>query len=94
MALQPETYIALPASQGTGGFDHADTHGPSDRLYVAPTAIGDPGVIDVVDVDRMQRVETVATEAGAHTIALDRKRNRVFAFLPRTHRAAVYRDLA
>lgn len=59
------------------------------RLYVA---IGDPGVIDVIDTRQMRRVQTVATEAGAHTLALDRKRSKVFAFLPETHRAAVYRD--
>lgn len=59
------------------------------RLYVS---IGDPGVIDVIDTDAMRRIESVATERGAHTIALDRKRNRVFAFLPRTDRAAVFRD--
>jgi hypothetical protein len=55
-------------------------------------AIGDPGVIDVIDIVKMSRTETVATEAGAHTIALDRGRKKVFAFLPQTHRAAVYRD--
>jgi DNA-binding beta-propeller fold protein YncE len=59
------------------------------RLYVA---IGTPGVIDVIDTHDLRRVETVATEAGAHTLALDRKRRRVFAFLPETHRAAVYRE--
>jgi len=60
----------------------------SGRLYVA---IGRPGVIDVIDTSSMRRIETVATEPGAHTLAPDRKRNRVFAFLPETHRAAVYR---
>ena len=59
------------------------------RLYVA---IGDPGVIDVIDTGTMRRAETVATEAGAHTLALDRKRSKVYAFLPRSHRAAVFQD--
>ena len=59
------------------------------RLYVA---IGDPGVIDVIDTRTLQIVETVATEAGAHTLAIDRRRHKVYAFLPRTHRAAVYRE--
>jgi len=63
----------------------------SRRLYVA---IGDPGVIDVIDVDTMRRTETVPTEAGAHTLALDRKRRKVYAFLPRSHRAAVFADTA
>ena len=59
------------------------------RLYVA---VGDPGVIDVLDVAAMARVETVPTEAGAHTTALDTRRRRLHVFLPRTHRAAVLAD--
>jgi DNA-binding beta-propeller fold protein YncE len=57
------------------------------QLYVA---IGDPGLIEVFDVDRLERVNAVPTERGAHTIALDRDRHRVYAFLPATHRAAVF----
>ncbi|MSO75384.1 MAG: YncE family protein [Alphaproteobacteria bacterium] len=65
-------------------------HNPrSGRLYVA---IGDPGVMDVVDIGAMRREEVVPTEAGAHTLALDRKRNKVYAFLPQSHRAAVFQD--
>ncbi|MBI3763639.1 MAG: hypothetical protein HY260_17490 [Chloroflexi bacterium] len=59
------------------------------HLYVA---VGDPGVIDVFDTETMQRLETVPTEKGAHTLALDADRNKVYAFLPQTHRAAVYLD--
>jgi hypothetical protein len=59
------------------------------RLYVA---IGDPGVIDIVDTKRMKLIETIKTEAGAHTIGFDAPRNKVYAFLPETHRAAVYQD--
>ncbi len=61
------------------------------RLYVA---IGDPGVIDVIDIDSMRREEVVPTEVGAHTLALDRKRSKVYAFLPQSHRAAVFVDTA
>jgi len=61
----------------------------SGRLYVA---IGDPGVIDVVDIGTMRREEVVPTEAGAHTLALHRKRNKVYAFLPQSHRAAVFHE--
>lgn len=57
------------------------------RLYVA---IGDPGVIDVIDTTAMQRTEVVPTEFGAHTLALDRGRGKLYAFFPRTHRAAVF----
>jgi len=59
------------------------------RVYVA---IGDPGVIEVFDTAPLRRHETVTTEKGAHTIAFDALRNVVVAFLPITHRAAVYAD--
>ncbi len=59
------------------------------HLYVA---IGDPGVIEVFDTQLLERIQTVPTEAGAHTIAFDAARNKVYAFLPQTHRAAVYVD--
>jgi DNA-binding beta-propeller fold protein YncE len=61
----------------------------SGHLYVA---IGDPGVIDVIDVATMRSKEVAPTEEGAHTLALDRKRSKVYAFLPRSHRAAVFVD--
>lgn len=59
------------------------------RLYVA---IGEPGVIEVFDTAPLRRHELVATEVGAHTLSFDARRNIVCAFLPRTHRAAMYRD--
>jgi DNA-binding beta-propeller fold protein YncE len=59
------------------------------RCYVA---VGDPGVIDVVDVRAMRRLETAPTEPGAHTTALDARRHRLYVFLPGTHRAAVFVD--
>jgi hypothetical protein len=64
-------------------------HPQWSRLYVA---VGDPGVIDVVDIGTMRREQVVSTEAGAHTLALDRKRKKVYAFLPKSHRAAVFVD--
>lgn len=59
------------------------------RLYVAT---GDPGVIEVFETQPFRLRETVTTEAGAHTLAFDAARNLVCAFLPETHRAAVYAD--
>ncbi len=57
------------------------------QLYVA---IGDPGVIDVFDTGSLKKLATVATEKGAHTTALAPAGDRVYAFLPATHRVAVY----
>jgi DNA-binding beta-propeller fold protein YncE len=59
------------------------------RLYVA---VGDPGRIDVFDIDVMDRIETLQTECGAHTLGFDAERNKIYSFLPETHRAAVYVD--
>src|SRR5437899_866467 len=59
------------------------------HLYVAS---GDPGLIEVFETDQMRRLETVRTEAGAHTLGFDASRNIVYAFLPNTHRALVFAD--
>jgi len=59
------------------------------HLYVA---IGDPRVVEIFDTDAMEPLETVQTEYGAHTLGFDADRNKVYAFLPITHRAAVYLD--
>jgi hypothetical protein len=40
----------------------------------------------------MRRLETVATEPGAHTTALDVRDHRLYVFLAQTHRAAVFVD--
>ncbi len=72
--------------------------GPPDVIFLDPiqrhlyVAIGDPGLIEVFDIDRLERVDAVETERGAHTIGLDAERHRVYAFMPLTHRAAVFGD--
>jgi DNA-binding beta-propeller fold protein YncE len=57
------------------------------QLYVA---VGDPGVIDVFDTATMKSLGQIPTEKGAHTTALAPTGDRLYAFLPATHRAAVY----
>ncbi len=75
-----------------------DLSGTPDVIFFNPAlkhlyvAIGDPGVIDVFDTAVMQRLETVVTEKGAHTLAFDADRNKVYAFAPQTHRALVFVD--
>jgi DNA-binding beta-propeller fold protein YncE len=59
-------------------------------LYVA---IGEPGLIDVVDCDRMTLAERLTTEQGAHTTAFDVDRQRLYVFLPHSCRAAVYEEM-
>ncbi len=96
-ACDARVLLAIDAASGrvlgecplSGAPDVIFLHPQLPRLYVA---IGDPGVIDVIDTGTMRRAEVVPTEAGAHTLALDRKRNKVYAFLPRSHRATVFQD--
>jgi DNA-binding beta-propeller fold protein YncE len=57
------------------------------RLYVAA---GDPGTIDVFDTKTMQKLASAATEKGSHTFALAPAGDEVYAFLPMSHRAAIY----
>ncbi len=59
------------------------------RLYVA---VGRPGVVDVVDTRDMAVVQEVPTELGAHTTAFDRLRRLLYAFLPNSCQAAVYKE--
>jgi DNA-binding beta-propeller fold protein YncE len=73
----------------SGAPDVIFLHPQSGRLYVA---IGDPGLIDVIDIGTMRCEKVVPTEAGAHTLALDRKRSKIYSFLPQSHRAAVFVD--
>ena len=73
----------------SGGPDVIFLNRTLQHLYVA---IGDPGVIDVIDTAAWKRLETVRTEPGAHTLAIEETSRRVFAFLPKTHRAAVFED--
>jgi len=63
---------------------------PRRHLYVA---VADPGVVEVFDArasDTLTVRQTVPTERGAKTTALDAKRSHLYAFLPQTHRAAVF----
>jgi len=58
------------------------------QLYVA---VGDPGVVDVFDTTSMQSLGRVVTEKGAHTTAFPPAGDSLIAFLPASHRAALYR---
>ena len=58
-------------------------------LYVA---IGDPGVVDVVDTAAMAVREQVVTEPGARTTAFDSVRKQLVVFMPAACRADLYRE--
>jgi DNA-binding beta-propeller fold protein YncE len=89
VTLAADTGRVLDEQDISGVPDVVTFNAALKHLYVA---IGDPGVIDVFDTETMRPIETVITEKGAHTIAFDAERNKVYAFLPQTHRAAIYMD--
>jgi DNA-binding beta-propeller fold protein YncE len=96
-ACDGKALLVVDARSGVVRSEHAISGVPDvvflnaafKHLYVA---VGDPGVIDVFDTETMRCLESVPTERGAHTIGFDAERNTVYAFLPDSHRAAVYRD--
>jgi DNA-binding beta-propeller fold protein YncE len=89
VCLESHSGHVLAELELSGAPDVIMLNARSGYLYVA---IGDPGVIDVIDTATMRRLETLETERGAHTLAFDAARNTVYAFLPQTHRAAVYME--
>src|SRR5258707_10083931 len=79
MALRLLGHIELPAHRSNGGFDHADIHAPTDRLYVAHTSNDS---IDVIDCARDRYIESIPDLTGvagglvSETRALVFSRNR------------------
>ena len=59
------------------------------RLYVA---IGDPGLVCSFDSDRLEQLETIETEQGAHTIGWDPDGRCLYVFCPESGGAAVFED--
>jgi DNA-binding beta-propeller fold protein YncE len=76
----------------------AGLSGPPDvifynaRLHHLYVAVGEPGFIDVFDTETMKLVQTVKTEVGTHTIAYNSETDKVYAFMPESHRASVFLD--
>lgn len=72
--------------------------GEPDVLWLNPQrghlycAIGVPGVIDVIDVNRHVVSERVVTEEGAHTLTFDRSRRQLYALMPKSQRVDVYSE--
>jgi DNA-binding beta-propeller fold protein YncE len=89
LEVDADTGAILATETLAGAPDVVFSNTALHRLYVA---IGDPGVIEVFDTTPLRRQEVISTEAGAHTLSFDGARNIVCAFLPASHRAAVYRD--
>lgn len=59
------------------------------RLYVA---IGEPGLVCSFDSERLELVQTIETEAGAHTTGWDPIGRCLYVFCPGSGAAAVYEE--
>ncbi|MGE5072367.1 MAG: YncE family protein [Anaerolineae bacterium] len=88
-ALEAATGTILMEAALSGTPDVIFFNAARRHLYVA---VGDPGVIDLFDTDTLRRVAVIPTGRGAHTLAFDAARNKVYAFLPETHAARVFVD--
>src|SRR5690348_4872867 len=95
MTLRLLGHIELPPHRSNGGFDHADVHSPTDRLYVAHTANDS---IDVTDCAKDRYVESIpgltavagalASEARGLIFTTNRGENTISVFAPGDERNA------
>jgi DNA-binding beta-propeller fold protein YncE len=96
-AADGNALVALNRDTGTvdavvplPGIPDVVMHDPElQHLYVA---IGEPGIICVIDTQSLVLTETVDTEPGAHTLGIDPDRHAIYALLPASSAAAVYLD--
>jgi DNA-binding beta-propeller fold protein YncE len=80
----------LSASLPLPGEPDVLMHDPDlQRLYVA---VGDPGVVCSFDSERLELLETIVTEPGAHTAGWDPDGRSLYVFCPASGGAAVYEE--
>jgi DNA-binding beta-propeller fold protein YncE len=75
MTLRLLGHVELPAHRSNGGFDHADIHSPTDRIYVAHTANDS---IDVIDCAQDRYVESISGLPAVAGALVSEKRGLVF----------------
>jgi len=97
VACDGAAVVVLDLSTGTekavipigGGPDVVWLNREKNHLYCA---IGKPGVIEVINTQKLTVDEKVCTEEGAHTFTFDKKRKRLYAFLPKSGRMTIYKE--
>jgi hypothetical protein len=55
-------------------------------------AIGNPGNIEAYAASTLARIQTIPMEQSAHTKGFELSRNKIYAFLPQTHKVIVFID--
>src|SRR5882757_3651813 len=91
MPLRQLGYIDLPPSQSDVGFDHADVHAATDRLYVAHTS---NDTIDVIDVERDRYVESIPGFTGVAGALVCEPRGLIFSSNRGENTVSVFAPLA
>ena len=78
------------ASLALPGVPDVVMHDPDlRRLYVA---VGEPGVVCSFASDRLEHLETVDTERGAHTMGWDPTARCLYVFCPESSGAVVFEE--
>src|ERR1700676_882793 len=75
MVLRLVGNIELPPNRSKGGFDHADVHQGTDRLYVAHTS---NDAVDVIDTARDRYIESFPDFSGVSGALVSEIRGLVF----------------
>jgi DNA-binding beta-propeller fold protein YncE len=75
MALRLLGHIELPPNRSKGGFDHADVHQRTDRLYVAHTS---NDAVDVIDTARDRYIESISGFTAVAGTLVSETRGLVF----------------
>src|SRR5262245_51148637 len=75
MTLRLLGHVELPPNKSKGGFDHADVHHPTDRLYVAHTC---NDAVDVIDCAQDRYLESIAGLTGVAGALVSEARGLVF----------------
>jgi YVTN family beta-propeller protein len=85
----------VPTHRSGGGFDHADVHSPTDRIYVAHTANDSVDVIDCAQDRYIESIPGLTAVAGALVseprdliFTTNRGENTVSVFAPGDERNA------
>lgn len=86
LELDRETGRVIGTAELPGEPDVIMRDAESGRLFVA---VGDPGVVVVVNEVNLRIIETVETEGRAHTICWNAANKTLYAFLPVTNRVMV-----
>jgi len=102
VTLVPVGFIPIPPGP-TAGFDHADVYRKGKRMVVVMhdaelerlyVAVGEPGVVCSFDSGRLEPVERVETELGAHTTGWDPVGKCLYVFCPGRSGALMFEERA